>query len=158
MPLTDYAQPLERLQKALATAWLSEPTFINDPVGSHAFKIDPDYYLLEFSGFLNDLARASGILSPAVLETLLHTGMLVSRGPDHAHVLEVGIIRPGHGAERLIAGFAEAGFIDRALRLYAEAPVPSLSDVRLDPADRPRVEAFFGVKPPPASLAYGVTV
>lgn len=157
MPISNHTETLERLQRALACAFEASGEFINRPGSSAAFKIDPDYYLAQLPQFVEDLSSITGILPESVLDTLIRTGNLVSRGPDRAHSLPltVHLSRAGHRSLAMRAGFLQAAFVDGALKLYGgrRTGLP-LSDVRLSPAERPMIEAFLAGRPTPASIAY----
>jgi len=157
MPLDDYLLLMERLQRALAAAFETSGEFLNRPGSSAAFKIDPDYYLIVLPDFVEDLSSLTGILPETVLETLVRTGHLAAHGPERtcALSLNVHLSRSGRHLHSLRAGFLQAAFVDGALRLYGgrRTALP-LSDVRLSPEDRPKVEIFLQGRPVPASVAY----
>lgn len=157
MPINDYSEIMERLQRALAAAFEASGEFLNRPGSSAAFKIDPDYYLAQLPQFVEDLSSITGILPETVLDTLIRTGSLVSRGPERAHALSltVHLSRSGNRSLAMRAGFLLATFVDGALKIYGgrRTGLP-LSDVRLSATERPLVEAFFEGRPAPASIAY----
>ncbi len=157
MPINDYSEIMERLQRALAAAFEASGEFLNRPGSSAAFKIDPDYYLAQLPQFIEDLSSITGILPETVLDTLIRTGSLVSRGPERAHALSltVHLSRSGNRSLTMRAGFLQAVFVDGALKLYGgrRTSLP-LSDVRLSAVERPMIEAFLEGRPALASIAY----
>lgn len=157
MPIDNYIEILERLQRALAAAFDSSGEFLNRPGSSAAFKIDPDYYLVDLPQFAADLSAITGILPETVTETLVRTGNLAARGPERTCSLRLvaHLSRSGGRVQHMEAGFLSAGFVDGALKLYGgrRKGLP-LSDVRIDPGERTRVEAFLEGRPTLASIAY----
>lgn len=159
MPLTDYSEIAERLQRVLAR---NHEELVNRP-GGLAHKLDPDIYLVVWPNFVEKLAHLAGVHPEKAAQCLIRTGQLASKQRKDAQqgkrvsALRLKVIpSPKAAARDIAAGFLAAEFVERALALYAEdGPVrPGLSPLRIAAAERPRVEAFFGDCTPPSSLAY----
>lgn len=170
MPLTDYAETLERLQKALAAQHAKAPQILNTPGVSVALKLDQNYWLVLDPLFVTSLAKWSGLLPDTVLQTLTRTGNMITapaasgEGKDavRSHALPLAVTWPSQpGGLELSAAFVLADFIERALSLYGEteaarAASHSLSDLRIRASERDKVQAFFSGKTPPGKWAYDV--
>lgn len=154
MPLADYQDRVNRLQRALARAWTRDPAILNVPGKSMACKLDPNYYLAVQPFFDTDLARAAGMLPRSAAEALVKSGLFITAPPEREHVLNVGV---AYGRHRLTipVSFLDAEFVDRALRLYGGAPsgLP-VADLRLAEESRELVERLFDGKTPPGRLVY----
>ncbi|MEF2145825.1 MAG: hypothetical protein V3573_10290 [Desulfovibrionaceae bacterium] len=154
MPLPDYHERVERMQKALARSCEADPALLNLPGRSVACKVDPLYYLVVQPLFNESLARWAGLLPRHVTETLVRTGMYISRGPEREHVLTLSVTWGGRWMN-VRASFLDADFIDRALRLYAGAVRGlEVSELRVSSEDRERVERLFENKTPPGNVAF----
>lgn len=154
MPMKDYQDALTRLQKGLASGYQSSPHVLNIPGQSLMCKVDPNYYLALEPIFTEILARWAVSFPQGVVETLVHTGSVVFCKPMGTHVIPLTLTWDGKDYE-VQAAFLLADFVDRSLKLYAgvQDPLP-VSDLRIRAEERTAVEAFFGDKTPPASLAY----
>lgn len=154
MPMKDYQDALTRLQKGLAGGYRGAPQVINTPGQSLMCKVDPDYYLALEPVFTEILARWAVSFPQGVLETLVHTGNLVFCRPLGTHIIPLTVSWGGDDYE-VQAAFLPAGFVDRALKLYAgvQDPLP-VSELRIRADQRAAVEAFFAAMTPPSSLAY----
>lgn len=154
MPLTDYQDALTRLQKGLASGYAGSPQAINVPGQSLACKVDTDYYLALEPVFTEILSRWAVSFPQAVQETLVHTGSMVFCRPLSTHIIPLTVNWEGRDFE-VQAAFLSADFVDRALKLYAGVAEPMpVSALRIRADERAAVEAFFGDKTPPNSLAY----
>ena len=154
MPLKDYQESLTRLQKGLASGYQQSPNVLNVPGQALACKIDPDYYLALEPIFTEILARWAVSFPQGVLETLVHTGSLVFCHAMNTHIIPLTLNWEGRDYE-VQAAFLKADFVDRALKLYAAVAEPlPVSELRIREDERKAVEAFFGDKTPPGSVAY----
>lgn len=154
MPLPDYHERAERMQRGLARAYVADVTLLNLPGRSLACKVDPLYYLAVQPYFDEALERWAGLMPGSAPDALVRTGAYVTRAPERAHVLDLGVSWGGR-VLRLRATFVDADFIDRALRLYAGAARGlELSDLRILSGERALVEEFFENKTAPRNLAY----
>lgn len=154
MPLVDYAEAVERLQRGLGRAMDEEPWVLNIPGKSVACKLDHLYYLAVMPAFVEKLSRFSGMMPEKVVETLVRTGNFITRPPEREPVLPVGVTWGGRVYE-IRAAFVEADFIDRAARLHGGMDSGlNVSDLKLTAASREAVELFFEGKTPPQGLAY----
>ncbi len=174
MPLTDYADALQRLQKGLAAQYAKAPSILNEPGMSVAMKLDQNYWLVVEPLFSTSLAKWSGMLPATALDTLTRTGnMITGRVPGGAqdageggaarpHVLALSVSWPSQPQGVTVrAAFVLADFIERALAIHGEteaarAASHSLSDLRIRAPERDRVQAFFEGKTPPGRWAYDV--
>ncbi|MGE4293753.1 MAG: hypothetical protein AB7E32_16265, partial [Desulfovibrio sp.] len=154
MPLPDYHERAERMQRGLARAFSADPTLLNLPGRSLACKVDTLYYLAVQPLFDEALERWAGLMPGSAPDVLVRTGAYITHPPDREHVLTLGVSWGGRTV-RVRASFVDADFIDRALRLYAGAARGlDFSDLRVSPEDRERVERFFENKTAPGDLAY----
>lgn len=154
MPLPDYHERVERLQRGLARAWLRDPALLNLPGRSIACKLDPNYYLAAQPFFDTEIARAAGMLPATAAQALVKSGLLITRPPEREHVLQVGVVYAGH-AITMPASFLDADFVDRALRLYGGAPHGlQVADLRLAAESREAVEHLFEGKTPPGRVCF----
>lgn len=156
--MIDYADIVNALQKSLAEAFAGNPALLNEPGLSLACKIDPFYYLAIYPGFRDFFVTRCGLGPAKVEEALIKTGDLLTNKPERAPSLRVKVLwsaRPGvlRRAE-LEAAFVHASFIDHALRLYAKANPPSVSELRLAVEERGRVERFLTGKTLPLDMVY----
>ncbi|MFH1913945.1 MAG: hypothetical protein ABIK45_06710 [Pseudomonadota bacterium] len=154
MPLKDYAEIAERVQRALGRGFAEEPWILNMPGRSIACKIDHLHYLAVMPAFVDQLGRLAGVFPDQVTESLVRTGNFITRGPDRQPVMPLTV---GWGGRPVTirAAFVDADFIDRAVKIYGSLSTPlNLSDLRISMADKERVDAFFEDKTPPQGLAY----
>lgn len=154
MPLVDYAEAVERLQRGLGRAFSEEPWALNIPGKSVACKLDPLYYLAVMPAFVEKLSRFSGMRPENVVETLVKTGNFITRPPERDPVLSVGVTWSGKVYE-IKAAFVEVDFIDRAVRMHGGMDTGlNVSDLKIAASSRSAVEEFFEDKTPPQGLAY----
>ncbi|EPR38666.1 hypothetical protein dsx2_0475 [Desulfovibrio sp. X2] len=156
MPLTDYAETLDRLQKGLAAQYEKFPGILNEPGTSVALKIDQNYWLAVEPLFSTSLAKWSGVFPETALTTLTRTGNMITRASDRAHSLLLAVTWPGRpqGAE-ILASFVLAEFVERAISLYGGRDVAhTLSDLKVMAGERGKVQAFFEGKTPPGKWVY----
>ena len=154
MPLKDYSEIVERLQRALGKGFADEPWLLNLPGKSVACKIDQYYYLAVMPGFLETLGRLGGMFPDQVREALVKTGNLVTRAPDRDPVVSLTVSWGGRGVT-VKGAFVDADFIDRAAKTYGGmGSVLAVSDLKVSEEDKDKVEAFFEGKTPPQALAY----
>jgi hypothetical protein len=154
MPLKDYAEMAERVQRALGRGFADEPWILNMPGRSIACKIDHLHYLAVMPAFVDHLGRLAGMFPDQVTECLVRTGNFITRSPERQPEMALTVSWGGRPVT-IRAAFVDADFIDRALRTYGNLPTPlNLSDLRISLADRGRVDAFFEDKTPPQALAY----
>jgi hypothetical protein len=154
MPLKDYAENVERVQRALGKGFAEEPWMLNLPGRSIACKIDHLHYLVVMPAFVEQLGRLGGMFPDQVTESLVRTGNFITKAPDRDPVIALTVSWGGR-AITVNAAFVDADFIDRALKTYGNLTVPlNLSDLRISSADRERVEAFFEDKTLPQALVY----
>lgn len=132
--MEDHAELVDRLQRALAAAWLERPELLNVPGASMACKVDPNYYLALYPAFIDFLSRSAGMYHDKVREALVRTGNLPVNQENGAFSLVLRLIWEQGGAlrhNRLESCFLHNSFIDRALMLYArqarEFPISSLA-------------------------------
>lgn len=154
MPLKDYSEIVERLQRGLGRGFAEEPWLLNLPGKSVACKIDQYHYLAVMPGFLETLGKLGGMFPDRVLDALVRTGNLITRPPDRDPVLSLTVSWGGRGVT-LKSAFIDADFIDRAVKTYGGmGSILSVSDLKISEEDRGRVEDFFEGKTAPQSLAY----
>ncbi|BDQ35378.1 hypothetical protein [Pseudodesulfovibrio portus] len=154
MPLKDYSEIVERLQRALGRGFAEEPWLLNLPGKSVACKIDQYYYLAVMPGFLDTLGKLGGVFPDQVREALVKTGNLITKAPDRDPILSLTVSWGGRGVT-LKGAFVDADFIDRAVKTYGGMPsVLSVSDLKVSEEDKDKVEAFFEGKTAPQGLAY----
>ena len=154
MPLKDYSEIVERLQRALGKGFAEEPWLLNLPGKSVACKIDQYHYLAVMPGFLDTLGKLGGMFPDQVREALVKTGNLITKPPDRDPVLSLTVAWGGRGVT-LKSAFIDADFIDRAVKTYGGiGSILSVSDLKISEEDRDRVEDFFEGKTAPQSLAY----
>lgn len=167
MPLTDYAESLERLQKGLAAQYAKAPSILNEPGMSVAMKMDQNYWLVVEPLFSTSLAKWSGMLPATALQTLIRTGNMITgkggdEGAERPHTVPLAVVWPTQpqGME-IRAAFVLADFIERALAIYGESEAAraashSLSDLRIRAAEHEKVRTFFEGKTPPGKWVYDV--
>lgn len=154
MPLKDYTDVLERLQKTLGKGFSQEPWILNIPGKSVACKIDHLYYLAVMPGFVEQLGRLGGMFPDKVVESLVKTGNLITKSPERNPHLGLTVSWGGRPVT-IKAAFVDADFIDRAVKTYGGmTSVLNVSDLKISEADRQQVEALFEDKTPPQNLAY----
>lgn len=162
--IDDHAERVDRLQRALASAWLERPELLNRPGASLACKLDPHYYLALHPGFVDFLAKAAGMFQKNVREALLRTGNLLFHSvpgagagagadpeaePGHPGALSVQlqVLWEEHGKlrqARLESCFVHNSFIDRALLLYGrQSQELSVSSLAIASSEAPKVQAFL---------------
>lgn len=154
MPLVDYTERLERLQRGIGRAFSKEPWIFNLPGKSIACKIDHLYFLAIMPAFIETLSRYTGMKPESVLETLIKTGNFITHAPDRNPVLPIGVTWSGKVYE-IKAAFMDADFIDRALKMHGGMEnALNVSDLKIAAAYRPQVETLFEEKTAPQGLAY----
>lgn len=154
MPLSDYADTLQRVQRALGKGFAEEPWILNMPGRSIACKIDQYYYLAIMPVFVDHLSRLGGSFPDKVTEALVKTGNFITKGPDRDPVLSLTVGWGGRPVT-LRAAFVDADFIDRAVKTYGGfGSVLNVSELKISGAEREKVDAFFEGKTPPQKLAY----
>lgn len=154
MPLKDFTEIIEQLQKKLGRGFADEPWMLNVPGKSIACKIDQYYYLAVMPAFVDQLARLGGMFPDQVSEALVKTGNLITKAPDRDPLVPLTVSWTGKGV-RLKAAFIDADFIDRAVKTYGGMQtVLNVSDLKISSEDKATVEAFFEDKTPPQNLAY----
>lgn len=152
--MRDFAELTERVLRGLGKAYAASAQVLNAPGRSVAVKIDHLYYLALWPAFAERIGRYAGILPRAVEETLVHSGNLISAGPDRRVALPLRLSWPG-GAAAVNAAFLLAHFVERGLSLYGGAadPLP-VSPLRISRADQAVVLDFFAGKTPPLDAAF----
>jgi hypothetical protein len=154
MPLKDYSEIVERLQRALGRGFAEEPWLLNLPGKSVACKIDQYYYMAVMPGFLDTLGKLGGVFPDQVREALVKTGNLITKAPDRDPILSLTVSWGGRGVT-LKSAFVDADFIDRAVKTYGGlGSILSVSDLKISEEDKDKVEAFFEGKTAPQGLAY----
>lgn len=152
--MRDFADLTDRVLRGLGKAYAASAQTLNAPGRSVAVKIDHLYYLAIWPAFAERIGRYAGILPRTVEETLVHSGNLVSAGPERRAALPLRLSWPG-GAAAVNAAFLLAHFVERGLSLYGDAPDPlPVSPVRISQADQPAVLEFFTGKTPPLAAAF----
>lgn len=155
MPLTDYQEIADKLQKGLGHAFAEEPWILNLPGKSIACKVDQYYYVAVMPAFLDKMAEWSGVPRGRVAEALVKTGNFITKAPERNPMLRIGLCWDGQTYD-LKAAFVDADFIDRALRFYGHMEtVLNVSDLKISEASRDKVEELFEDKTAPQDLAYG---
>lgn len=154
MPLIDYTERIERLQRGLGRAFEAEPWALNLPGKSIACKLDQYYYLAVMPAFVEKLARYSGLFPESVVETLVRTGNLITRPPKRDPVVTLGVTWSGKVYE-ISAAFVEADFIDRAIMVHGgmESGL-NVSELKIAAGSRQAVEELFEGKTAPQGLAF----
>ena len=152
--MRDFADLTERVLRGLGKAYEASAQTLNAPGRSVAVKIDHLYYLAVWPAFAERIGRYAGILPRTVEEALVHSGNLVSAGPERRAALPLRLSWPG-GKAAVNAAFLLAHFVERGLSLYGGAadPLP-VSPVRISHADRAAVLDFFTDKTPPLDAAF----
>lgn len=159
MPLIDYAETLDRLQKGLAARYAKDSGVLNAPGSAVACKIDQNYWLVVEPLFSQSLAAWSGVAPEAALETLVRTGNMISRAEadgSRSHTLRLRVSWPSRPEGLDVeAGFVLAEFMERALAIYARTDAAhALSDLRVKAAEQERVLRFFEGKTLPGRWMY----
>lgn len=156
--IDDHAERTDRLQRALAEAWLQRPEILNVPGRSLACKIDPFYYLALHPGFLDFLAKAGGMFRRNVAAALVRTGNLLTAPRDKSPAIRLHLLWGDAGEQngRLDVNFIHNSFIDRGLKLYArrEEELP-ISGLRVHASERETVARFLEGKTELQALAFG---
>ena len=155
--LVDYADTLDRLEKALGRHFADSPSILNVPGVSVALKIDPFYYLALRPAFFELLGKWAAVPPSRVEETLMRTGNIVLGPGKTRYEAPVKVFEDGtRTVLQLAADFLPAEWIDRALALYGgeTGPLP-VSGLRLDIGQRPALARFFTGKTELAALAFG---
>jgi hypothetical protein len=152
--MRDFAELTERVLRGLGKAYAASAQVLNAPGRSVAVKIDHLYYLALWPAFAERIGRYAGLLPRNVEEALIHSGNLISAGPDRRTALPLRLSWPG-GAAAVNAAFLLAHFVERGLTLYGgeAAPLP-VSPVRISRADQALVLDFFSGKTPPLDAAF----
>lgn len=154
MPLKDYTEIVERLQKGLGKGFADEPWILNMPGRSIACKIDQYYYLAVMPGFVDQLARLGGMFPDQVTEAMVKTGNLITKAPERDPLLPLTVAWGGRPVT-IKAAFVDADFIDRAVKTYGNMGSGlNVSELKISAADKDAVEAFFEGKTPPQNLAF----
>ena len=152
--MRDFAELTERVLRGLGKAYAGSAQVLNAPGRSVAVKIDHLYSLALWPAFAERIGRYAGLLPRNLEEALVHSGNLISAGPDRRIALPLRLSWPG-GAAAVNAAFLLAHFVDRGLSLYGNAvdPLP-VSPVRVSRADQAAVLDFFAGKTPPLDAAF----
>jgi len=141
----DPNEVVDRLQRAVGAAYKRDKDFLNTPGRSPACKIDPHYYLAVQPNFINKLTRLTGFRPEKITSALITTANMIVN-PAREHVLKAGLVWRTDKTKtmRLAISFLLAGFVDRAVMMYAGArdPLP-VSDLRIHKADKSLVDNFF---------------
>lgn len=154
MPLKDYSEIAARLQQTLGKGFANEPWILNMPGKSIACKIDQYYYLAVMPAFTDQLGRLGGMFPDQVMEALVKTGNLITKGPDRDPLLPLTVSWGGR-AVTIKAAFVDADFIDRAVKTYGNmSSALNVSELKISKEDKDKIEAFFKDKTPPQDLAY----
>lgn len=154
MPLKDYTEIVERLQRGLGKGFAEQPWLLNMPGRSIACKIDQYYYLAVMPAFVEQLGRLGGMFPDQVSETLVKTGNFITHAPERDPMIPL-TLGWGSAPVTVKAAFVDADFIDRAVKTYGNLGASlNVSDLKISEGDRERVEAFFEDKTPPQKLAY----
>ncbi len=154
MPLKDYTDSVERLQRALGKGFSNEPWILNVPGQSIACKIDQFYYLAVMPAFVDQLARLGGMFPDQVVEALVKTGNFITKAPDREPLLPLTVSWGGKGIG-VRAAFVDADFIDRAVKTYGGVgSVLNVSELKISVEDKGKVEELFEGKTAPQKLAY----
>ncbi len=129
--LKDYSHILTVLQKRLASEFDKNKELLNEPGKSIACKVDPNYYLIVYPGFIEKLALIGGYLPATVEETLLRTGNLIRNPSTGKFVLTLDVVwKQDMVPLKVWAGFVRNSFIDNGLKFYSslrsELPISSL--------------------------------
>lgn len=156
--MIDYAQSLERLEKALGEQYRQSPYILGTPGTSLACKVDPFTYLAVQPGFIKYLSRWAGMFPDRVEETLVKTGNMLSDASHSKHTVTLRVFADGapDAPVAVSASFILASFIDQAVTLYggADSPLP-VSRLKVLAADEARAQTLFAGKTPLAALAFG---
>jgi hypothetical protein len=156
--MIDYAQSLERLEKALGEQYRQSPYILGTPGTSLACKVDPFTYLAVQPGFIKYLSRWAGMFPDRVEETLVKTGNMLSDASHRVHTTTLRVYADGapDAPVAVSASFILASFIDQALTLYggADGPLP-VSRLKIMADDQDRAQILFAGKTPLAALAFG---
>lgn len=154
MPLKDFTEIVEQLQKSLGKGFVDDPLLLNMPGQSIACKIDQYYYLAVMPAFVEQLGRLGGMFPDKVTEALVKTGNFITKAPEREPLIPLTVGWGGKGVT-LKAAFVDADFIDRAVKTYGGmGSVLNVSDLKISSEDKAKVEAFFEGKTPPQKLAY----
>ncbi len=157
--LLNYTHLLEELQKALARRFLEQPSFINVPGRSTVMRLDQFYYLALYPDFPAQLGKLTRQSEETVTDVLIRTGNLIIRREQRRPSLRLRLVWPeGRGRlkrAKLTVCFLQAGFIDRALLLYAQRqdPLP-VSSLRIESKDKGFVSHFLTDKTELAGFAF----
>lgn len=156
--MIDYAQSLERLEKALGEQYRRSPYILGTPGTSLACKVDPFIYLAIQPGFIKYLSRWAGMFPERVEATLVKTGTMLSDATRAVHAASLHVFAEGapDAPVAVSASFIQASFIDQAVTVYggADGPLP-VSRLKILDSDRARIEPLFAGKTPLAALAFG---
>lgn len=156
--MIDYAQSLERLEKALGEQYRQSPYILGTPGTSLACKVDPFTYLAVQPGFIKYLSRWAGMFPERVEQTLVKTGNMLSDASHTEHAATLRVFAEGSpdAPVAVKASFILASFIDQAVTLYggADGPLP-VSRLRILGDDQAAAQKLFAGKTPLAALAFG---
>ncbi len=156
MPLTDYVDVLDRIQKSLAMQYDRDCEILNRPGVSVACKIDQNYYIVVEPLFSRTVGGWTGVVPEVVLDTLVRTGNMITRNEDRAYQMTLHLTWRGReqGLETCCA-FVLADFVDRALSMYStRGREMGLSDLKISISSREQVEDFFQGKVAPGKWVY----
>ncbi len=155
--MIDYTDLLNTMQKVLAEQYRQAPDLLNIPGRSLACRLDLFYFLAIQPGFSTFLARHCGVLPRKTTAALVHTGDIITAGPDKSHTLRLDVVWDNWGRPRrarVLASLIHASFIDRALLLYAGIQPLTTSGLRIAAAERSRVAPLLAGKTELSSLAF----
>lgn len=155
--MIDYAQSLERLEKALGENFKHSSYILGVPGTSLALKVDPFYYLAIQPGFTKYLARWAGMFPDKAALALVKTGNMLSDVSHTVYTTPVAVFAEGASEATTVgASFILADFIDKALIMHGgqTAPLP-VSGLKIVAAERLKLDFLFQGKTPLQALAFG---
>ncbi|MEW5772255.1 MAG: hypothetical protein AB1916_01905 [Thermodesulfobacteriota bacterium] len=152
--MRDFSELTDRVLRGLGKAYAASTQILNVPGRSVAVKIDHHYYLAIWPAFAERIGRYAAALPRSVAEALVHSGNLISTGPERRMAMPLRLAWPG-GTAAVNGAFLLAHFVERGLSLYGGAPDPlPVSPVRIFRADQAAVLDFFAGKTPPHDSAF----
>ncbi|XPV75248.1 MAG: hypothetical protein ACNI27_11455 [Desulfovibrio sp.] len=153
MPLTNYSENVERMQKGLGKAFSVSPMMLNLPGRSIALKLDTNYYFAIVPDFFEALGKYSALLPRNVATSLVKTGNIVL-GPSEKYIVKVHFRWETKRVD-MTGCFVEADFIDRALRLYGGLSSSlEISEAKIAASSKEDIAKLFEGKTPLQGLAF----